>query len=102
MEAREKPVGRMFCDIFNPDGTPYEGDPRYALKRMLEKVGEQGYTFYVGPELEYFYFKSDAAPEALDRGGYFDLSPLDRGSDLRRNTIFALQEMGIHGRIQPP
>ena len=63
---------------------------------MLKKVAEKGYTFYVGPELEYFYFKSDAAPEILDRGGYFDLSPLDRGSDLRRNTIFALQEMGIH------
>jgi glutamine synthetase len=93
---REKPVGRMFCDILNPDGTPYEGDPRYALKRMLSKVSEKGYRFYVGPELEYFYFKSDAAPEILDRGGYFDLSPLDRGSDLRRNTIFALQEMGIH------
>ena len=61
-----------------------------------KKVAEKGYTFYVGPELEYFYFKSDAAPEILDRGGYFDLSPLDRGSDLRRNTIFALQEMGIH------
>jgi glutamine synthetase len=93
---REKPVGRMFCDILNPDGTPYEGDPRYALKRVLAKVAEKGYIFYVGPELEYFYFKSDAAPEALDRGGYFDLSPLDHGSDLRRNTIFALQEMGIH------
>jgi glutamine synthetase len=93
---REKPVGRMFCDILNPDGTPYEGDPRYVLKRVLEKVREKGYTFYVGPELEYFYFESDAAPKALDRGGYFDLSPLDRGGDLRRNTIFALQEMGIH------
>ncbi len=93
---REKPVGRMFCDILNPDGTPYEGDPRYVLKRVLAKVAEKGYTFYVGPELEYFYFKSDAAPEALDRGGYFDLSPLDLGGDLRRNTIFALQEMGIH------
>jgi glutamine synthetase len=93
---REKPVGRMLCDILNPDGTPYEGDPRYVLKRMLQKVGEKGYTFYIGPELEYFYFKSDCAPEPLDRGGYFDLSPLDRGSDLRRNTIFALQEMGIH------
>jgi glutamine synthetase len=93
---REKPVGRMFCDISNPDGTPYDGDPRYALKRMLKKVRDKGFSFYVGPELEYFYFKSDSAPEILDRGGYFDLSPLDRGSDLRRNTIFALQEMGIH------
>jgi glutamine synthetase len=93
---REKPVGRMFCDILNPDGTAYEGDPRHALKRVLRKVGQKGTTFYVGPELEYFYFKSDCEPEILDRGGYFDLSPLDRGGDLRRNTIFALQEMGIH------
>jgi glutamine synthetase len=92
---REKPAGRMFCDILNPDGSPYEGDPRYALKRMLKKASDQGYTFYVGPELEYFYFKSDAAPEILDRGGYFDVTPLDRGSDLRRFTIFALQQMGI-------
>lgn len=92
---QEKPVGRMFCDILNPDGTAYAGDPRYVLKRMLQKAREKGYTFYVGPELEYFYFKSDAAPEIIDRGGYFDVTPLDRGSDLRRHTIFALQQMGI-------
>jgi glutamine synthetase len=91
----DKPSGRMFCDILNPDGTPYEGDSRHALKRILRKAGESGYTFYVGPELEYFYFRSDKAPEGLDRGGYFDVTPLDRGSDLRRQTIFALQEMGI-------
>jgi len=92
---QEKPVGRMFCDILNPDGTAYAADPRYVLKRMLLKAREKGYTFYVGPELEYFYFKSDAAPEIIDRGGYFDVTPLDRGSDLRRQTIFALQQMGI-------
>jgi glutamine synthetase len=91
----ERPVGRMFCDIYRPDGVPYEGDPRNALRRMLKRAGDKGYTFYVGPELEYFYFKSDAAPEILDRGGYFDISPLDRSMDLRRNTIFALQKMGI-------
>lgn len=92
---RERPVGRMFCDIYRPDGLPYEGDPRNALRRMLKRAGDKGYTFYVGPELEYFYFKSDAAPEILDRGGYFDISPLDQSMDLRRNTIFALQKMGI-------
>lgn len=92
---REKPVGRMFCDILNPDGTAYAGDPRYVLKRMLQKAREKGFTFYVGPELEYFYFKSDAAPEIVDRGGYFDVTPLDRGNDLRRQTIFTLQQMGI-------
>ncbi|MEN6440564.1 MAG: glutamine synthetase family protein [Syntrophobacter sp.] len=92
---QEKPAARMFCDILNPDGSPYEGDPRYALKRMLQKAASRGCTFYTGPELEYFYFKSDAAPEIIDRGGYFDVTPMDRGNDLRRQTIFALQQMGI-------
>jgi len=91
----ERPVARMFCDIVNPDQTPYEGDPRYVLKRLLKKIGEKGYTFYVGPELEYFYFKSNKKPEVIDTAGYFDSLPLDMGSDLRRETIFALQAMGI-------
>ncbi len=91
----DRPVARMICDIQNPDGTPYEGDPRYVLKRMLKKVGDMGYTFYVGPELEFFYFANDRSPEILDRGGYFDGLPVDRATDLRRQTIFALQEMGI-------
>ncbi len=91
----ERPVARMFCDIVNPDHTPYDGDPRYVLKRLLKRIGEKGYTFYVGPELEYFYFKSNKAPEVIDTGGYFDSRPLDMASDLRRETIFALQKMGI-------
>jgi glutamine synthetase len=91
----ERPVARMFCDIVNPDQTPYEGDPRYVLKRLLKKIGERGYTFYVGPELEYFYFKSNKEPKGIDTGGYFDSRPLDMASDLRRETIFALQDMGI-------
>ncbi|MFC1813631.1 glutamine synthetase family protein [Thermodesulfobacteriota bacterium] len=91
----DRPVARMFCDIVNPDHTPYEGDPRYVLKRLLEKIGKKGYKFYVGPELEYFYFKSNKSPEILDSGGYFDSRPLDMASDLRRETIFALQDMGI-------
>jgi glutamine synthetase len=91
----DRPVARLICDIQNPDGTPYEGDPRYVLKRALKKVNEQGYTFYVGPELEFFYFASDKAPEFLDMGGYFDGLPVDRATDLRRQTIFALQDMGI-------
>ncbi len=91
----DRPVARMFCDIQNPDGTPYEGDPRYALKRILKKVDDLGYRFLVGPELEYFYFVDDTVPEPLDRGGYFDGLPIDRATDLRRQTIFALQEMGI-------
>jgi glutamine synthetase len=91
----ERPVARMFCDIVNPDQTPYEGDPRYVLKKLLKKIGDKGYTFYVGPELEYFYFKSNKKPEVIDTAGYFDSLPLDMGSDLRRETIFALQAMGI-------
>ncbi|MBE0557270.1 MAG: glutamine synthetase, partial [Proteobacteria bacterium] len=91
----DRPVARMICDIQTPDGKPYEGDPRYVLKKTLKKVNDQGYTFYVGPELEYFYFASDKAPEFLDMGGYFDGLPVDRATDLRRQTIFALQEMGI-------
>lgn len=92
---KEKAVARMFCDIYEPDGTPYKGDPRYALKRALERMREMGFThFYVGPELEYFYFKSDKAPEILDQGGYFDY-PVDAAEDLRRETILALEEMGI-------
>ncbi|MBM4272690.1 MAG: glutamine synthetase [Deltaproteobacteria bacterium] len=91
----DRPVARMFCDILNPDGSPYEGDPRYVLKRMLQKVGDMGYTFYLGPELEFFYFANDTAPEVLDKGGYFDGLPVDRATDLRRQTVFALQEMGI-------
>lgn len=91
----DRPVARMICDIQNPDGTPYEGDPRYVLKKMVKKVGDMGYTFYVGPELEFFYFANDKNPEILDRGGYFDGLPVDRATDLRRQTIFALQDMGI-------
>ncbi|MFP4476576.1 MAG: glutamine synthetase family protein [Desulfatibacillaceae bacterium] len=91
----ERPVARMFCDVLKPDGTPYEGDPRHVLKRLLARAADKGYTFYVGPELEYFYFADDTSCKALDHGGYFDARPLDMGGDLRRDTIFALQDMGI-------
>ncbi|MFN3921994.1 MAG: glutamine synthetase family protein, partial [Caldimicrobium sp.] len=92
---KEKAVARMFCDIYNPDGTPYQGDPRYALKRALDKMKKMGFTnFYLGPELEFFYFKSDKATEVLDEGGYFDY-PTDAAEDLRRETILALEQMGI-------
>jgi glutamine synthetase len=91
----DRPVARMFCDILEPDGTPYEGDPRYVLKRLIKKASDKGYTFLVGPELEFFYFESNKAPNILDKGGYFDARPLDMGGDLRRETIFVLQDMGI-------
>jgi glutamine synthetase len=88
-------VARMFCDILVPDGTPYDGDPRLALRKILKKASGLGYTFYVGPELEYFYFKNAQGTETLDAGGYFELTPLDVASDLRRETMLALEKMGI-------
>jgi glutamine synthetase len=91
----EQGTGRMFCDIVKPDGSPFEGDPRYALKRMTEKAAKLGYTMYVGPELEYFYFEDDQDTVVLDEGGYFDLTPLDSASDLRRDTVLTLEKMGI-------
>jgi len=93
---QEKSVARMFCDILNPDGTPYVGDPRYVLKRNLKKAADMGFTYYVGPEAEYFYFRSPQDPEPLDRGGYFDLIPRDEALDLRRETVLALESMGIY------
>jgi len=93
---QEKSVARMICDILKPNGQPYEGDPRYVLRRALEKMEKMGFDhFYVGPELEYFYFKSPVKPEPLDTGGYFDLTPLDLASDLRRDTVLALKKLGI-------
>ncbi len=91
----ERPVARMFCDILQPDGSPYPGDPRYALKRVLAKAAEKGYTSYLGPELEYFYFADNTGTEILDEGGYFDSPPLDMANDLRRHTIFAMEKLGI-------
>ncbi len=91
----ERPVARMFCDILQPDGTPYPGDPRYALKRVLAKAAEKSYTSFLGPELEYFYFADNTGTEILDTGGYFDAAPLDQAADLRRHTIFAMERLGI-------
>jgi glutamine synthetase len=94
---KEKAVVRMICDILNPDKTPYEGDPRYVLKRALKRAKKMGFDhFYLGPELEFFYFKNDSGTEVLDKGGYFDLTSLDVASDLRRETVLALEQMGIH------
>ncbi|MCJ7510703.1 MAG: glutamine synthetase family protein [Dehalococcoidia bacterium] len=91
----ENRVARIFCDILQPGGQPFEGDPRYVLKRNLKRAADLGYTFYVAPELEYFYFASPESTTVLDRGGYFDLTPLDAATDLRRETVLALEEMGI-------
>jgi glutamine synthetase len=92
---KERGVGRMFCDILHPNGEPFEGDPRYVLKRNLKRASDLGFTFYVGPELEYFYFRNAESTEPLDDGGYFDLTPLDAASDLRRQTVLTLEDMGI-------
>lgn len=89
------PVARMFCDILEPDGSHYKGDPRYVLKRILQKVKDEGYTFYTGPEMEFFYFKDRTNPEILDEGGYFDALPIDMGDVMRRKTLTTLQKMGI-------
>jgi len=88
-------VARMFCDIQKPGGEPFEGDPRYVLKWNLKRAADMGYTYYVGPELEYFYFKDSKGTETLDEGGYFDMVPLDAATDLRRETVLILDEMGI-------
>ncbi len=88
-------VGRMYCDIVQPTGEPFHSDPRYVLKRNLARAREHGFTFYVGPELEYFYFASPTSPDPLDAGGYFDMIPNDIATDLRRETIMTLEAMGI-------
>src|SRR3954452_11967475 len=94
-------VGRMFCDVLTPARDPYEGDPRYVLRRALQRAEQMGFdAFNVGPELEFFYFRSaspeNGQPEVLDEGGYFDLTTLDAGSDVRRETVLALEQLGIH------
>jgi glutamine synthetase len=95
-------VARMFCDIQTPERKPYEGDPRHVLRRALERAERMGFdAFNVGPELEFFYFRSarpadGGPPEIVDEGGYFDLTTLDAGSDVRRETTLALEQLGIH------
>jgi glutamine synthetase len=94
-------VARVFCDVLKPGGEPYEGDPRYVMRRALARANDLGFdTFNIGPELEFFYFASDqlgedGVPVILDKGGYFDLTTLDAGSDLRRDTVNALKTLGI-------
>ena len=93
----EAGVARMFCDILTPERTPYEGDPRHVLRRALQRAESMGFDhFYVGPELEFFYFRDSKSTEVLDEGGYFDLTALDAGTDLRRETVLALEQLGIH------
>jgi glutamine synthetase len=86
---------RMFCDIYTPDGRPFWGDPRFVLRRNLERAADRGFTFYVHPEMEFFLFKAVGDPTPIDAGGYFDLTPGDVTQELRRDTISVLEQMGI-------
>lgn len=92
---KENAVAGMLCDILNPDRTPYQGDSRYILRKALERVDNKGYTFFVGPELEFFIFKDEKSTQVLDEGGYFDITTLDAGNEVRREIILTLEEMGI-------
>jgi glutamine synthetase len=88
-------MARMFCDILRPGGEAFEGDPRYVLKKNLKRAADMGYTYYVGPELEYFYFKDANGTEPLDQGGYFDMTPRDAAIEMRKETVLQLEDMGI-------
>jgi len=91
-------IGRLICDIYNPDGTPFAGCPRHALKRTIALAAEYGYAMHAGPEAEFFLFQMrDGTPttETHDAAGYFDLAPVDLGEDVRRQIVLALQAMGF-------
>lgn len=92
---RQNAVARMFCDIRTPQGDPFIGDPRFALKRNLEQLATSGYTYYVGPELEFFYLKDAESAEPLDQQGYYDQISSYPSADLRRDTVLNLADMGI-------
>ncbi|MDP3045661.1 MAG: glutamine synthetase family protein, partial [Bacillota bacterium] len=93
------PVARLICDIYNPDDTPFEGDPRYVLRRAIADAAALGYTMYVGPEAEFFLFHVDAdgrpTTHTHDRAGYFDLAPVDLGEEARRDMCLALEQLGF-------
>ena len=93
--GEDAPVARMFCDIKHLSEEPFDGDPRYVLKRNLERARDKGFTFYVAPEMEFFLFESPHEPTPLDHAGFFDLTQLDMVSNLRRQTIVTLEAMGI-------
>ncbi len=92
-------VARFICDVYKPDGTPFEGDPRYILKKVLKEAEDLGYRFNVGPEAEFFLFDTDdhghATTNSFDEAGYFDLAPTDLGEDCRRDICMTLEQMGF-------
>src|SRR4026208_1077323 len=84
----EAVVGRLICDIVRPDGTPYEGDPRYMLRKAIERMKSMGFdTFNIGPELEYFLFEDNKGTVTLDEGGYFAMTALDAATETRNETV---------------
>jgi glutamine synthetase len=94
----EAEMARVFCDVVNLDGSPFAGDPRNVLRRALERARERGFSFYAAPEIEYFYFANgnpSHEPEPLDRGSYFQLTVTDLPTDLRKETVLTLEEMGV-------
>jgi glutamine synthetase len=95
----EKDVARITCDVYNPDGSPFEGCPRNNLKKVLKEIEEMGYSTNLGPEVEFFLFFRDQEGEATtkthDRGGYFDLLPVDLGEEARRDMVIALEKLGF-------
>ena len=92
-------IARMICDIYKADGTPFEGDPRYTLRKAIKRCNDLGYDFYVGPEMEFFLFQTDAdnKPTTItnDEAGYFDLAPIDNGEIARINMVKTLTQMGF-------
>ena len=103
---KEKAVARLFCDITKPGGTPFDCDPRLVLKKTLNEASKLGLTYYVGTELEYFYFKDKNSTELLDNAGYFDQISLELTSEIRRETVLTLADMGIlvkysHHEVSP-
>ena len=103
-------VARMICDVYHPDGTPFEGDPRYILKRAVRKAQDMGYTFKVGPECEFFLFNTDEntmpTTETNEQAGFFDIGPLDFGENARRDMVMTLEDMDFvieasHHEISP-
>lgn len=92
-------TARLICDVYNADGTPFEGDPRYVLRRAIKKAADMGYTCNIGPECEFFLFHLDShgkpTTETYDHGGYFDLGPVDRGEKCRKDICLCLEKMGF-------
>ncbi|MCU0256320.1 MAG: type I glutamate--ammonia ligase [Vicinamibacterales bacterium] len=96
--ASGEKVARVICDIHNPDGSPFEGCPRHALKRAIARAQARGFEMRVGPEVEFFLFQTrqgEPTTETHDAGGYFDLTPVDKGEDVRRQIVIALEQMGF-------